>query len=103
MSVTEPTPAPQPETSAKGIRPISMFGTREEKAARFGPPIRRKDLPPRLVSFGRQVRHVPAAGRSQKPRVVEVEAYVDLNNQNNTFVREPGSSIIQPTTIRSGG
>jgi hypothetical protein len=42
---TDPEPTAEPEP--KNRLPVSLFGTKEEKLARFGPPINRKDLPPR--------------------------------------------------------
>ena len=100
----EPVVEPEPEVPAQG-RPISLCGTKEERLARFGPPLPPpSQLPPRLVSFGRQTRQVQGSYRgSQKPRIVEVEAYVDLNNPNITYVREPGSTVLHPQINRTGG
>jgi hypothetical protein len=81
-----------------------MFGSPAEKEARFGPPIPPPSkLPPRLLSLGAQAIHVPAGGRSQKPRIEQFEVFVELGRVGNSYLREPHSSVLHQQIIRSGG
>ncbi len=100
----EAAPAVEPEPApTKGVRPVCMYGTREEKEALFGPPINRRDLPPRLISLGEQAIHMPGVGRNQKPKIQLFEGYVELGRVGNTWLREPGSNVLHPTVTRVGG
>lgn len=83
-----PEPAGQPPEPK---RPVALFGTAEEKRARFGPPIDPKTLPPRLVSIGRQVRHDPGAA-NQRGKIVEYEAFINPARPRETWIRFPGEA-----------
>lgn len=101
-SVPEPAePHRDPQAPVGPRLPVSFFGTPEEKRARFGPPIDRKTLPPRLVSLGRQQRRVEGRG-GRPPQIYECEGYIALRG-TDTFVRMPGEGSPSPTMGRSGG
>jgi hypothetical protein len=82
-------PDAQPEPPAKGVRPICMFGTKAEKQARFGPPLPPPTQMRRLVSLGRQVHRDPGSSR-QKGRILEYEAFVDMQHPREKWIRWPG-------------
>lgn len=94
-----PEKAPEaPQGAPAGM--VSLLGTREEKLARFGPPVDRKDLPPLLVSLGEQQRRIGGAGR-QPDRTVTVEAFMD--RRANVYYRWAGDTgDPQPANVSHG-
>jgi hypothetical protein len=108
----EPEPTPEPplapevleiqELQAKG-QPVSLCGSKAARRARFGPPIDPKTLPPRLISLGAQAIQMHGSGRSSKPRIQMFEAFVELGNVGDTYLREPHSTVLHPQINRSGG
>lgn len=81
-------------------RPVSIFGTKEEKRARFGPPLDPKTMPPKLFSIGEQTFRV--SGRVGAPdKVYRVEGFISESGEK--WVRWPGEDRPQRAVNHTGG
>jgi hypothetical protein len=89
IEVPEPVPTSAPPAREAKVFQPSSFATRRRPEEPRGR---------RLVHLGTQQIPLPAAGRSQKNQIAEVDVYCNVDRMSEMFVGHGGNPTMEPLT-----